>query len=218
MKQRGTGGRKPGRAGDFKSRAGERASRRAAAPPSPLSGPAPAERPWSVPFEVRDIPPTGRRIELTADAATRQAVAKATGLLALPRLEAVFDVMPIAGGSVHVSGQVSATVEQQCVVTLEPMQGQVEEPLDLVFRTPDHREPGATEVVATVDAVDPPEDLIGGSIDLGAVALEFLLLGIDPYPRTPDAAFERPAEAADPAAHPFAALAVLKKDSGGQTR
>ena len=35
-----------------------------------------------------------------------------------------------------------------------------------------------------------PEPLHDGAVDLGAVATEFLLLGIDPYPRKPDAVFE----------------------------
>jgi uncharacterized protein len=37
-----------------------------------------------------------------------------------------------------------------------------------------------------------------------------LLLAIDPYPRKPDAVFASP-ESQDPDAHPFAALAALKK-------
>ena len=47
-------------------------------------------------------------------------------------------------------------------------------------------------------------------VDLGAVATEFLLLGIDPYPRKPGAVFDAP-PAGDPSSHPFAALAALKK-------
>ena len=61
-----------------------------------------------------------------------------------------------------------------------------------------------------LEAEDPPEALRDGVIDLGAVATEFLLLGIDPYPRKPGAVFDAP-PAGDPASHPFAALAALKK-------
>ena len=185
---------------------------------SQLSGPAPAERPWSVPVAASDIPETGRRVELTADAATRIAVAKAVGVVALPRLEAVFDLMPLPGAGARVAGRVSATVEQHCVVTLEPIESRVEEPVDLVFQPPAGGKPDAAGSVTTLDQADPPEPLIGGVIDLGAMATEFLLLGIDPYPRKPDAAFQAPAAKPDPAAHPFAALAALKKDPGGQNR
>ena len=54
------------------------------------------------------------------------------------------------------------------------------------------------------------------TIDLGAIATEFLILAIDPYPRKPGAVFQSPS-AGEPAAHPFAALAALKKGQGGET-
>ena len=55
-----------------------------------------------------------------------------------------------------------------------------------------------------------PEPLIGGVVDLGALATEFLLLGLDPYPRKPGAVFEPPRDL-KPDAGPFAALAKLTK-------
>ena len=36
-----------------------------------------------------------------------------------------------------------------------------------------------------------PEPLIGGIVDLGALATEFLILGLDPYPRKPARASNR---------------------------
>ena len=67
---------------------------------------------------------------------------------------------------------------------------------------------GGPEVLAYEDA---PEPLVDGRIDLGAIAIEFLMLGIDPYPRKPGVAFEPPKSDSD-GAHPFAALAALRKD------
>jgi hypothetical protein len=64
---------------------------------------------------------------------------------------------------------------------------------------------------------DAPEPLVGNAIDLGAIATEFLILGLDPYPRRPDVVFETP-PAGDEPAHPFAALAGLKKGQGGGQR
>ena len=55
-----------------------------------------------------------------------------------------------------------------------------------------------------------PEPLIGGVVDLGALATEFLILGLDPYPRKAGAVFQPPAQA-QPDESPFAALAKLKK-------
>jgi hypothetical protein len=56
--------------------------------------------------------------------------------------------------------------------------------------------------------------LVGGVVDLGAVATEFLTLGIDPYPRKPGAEFAAP-PAADNTPKPFAGLAALKNKQGG---
>ena len=69
------------------------------------------------------------------------------------------------------------------------------------------------DVHSQVVADDAPEPLVGGMIDLGEVATEFLSLGLDPYPRKADAAFATPA-AEDDTPHPFAALAALKKGQG----
>ena len=61
---------------------------------------------------------------------------------------------------------------------------------------------------------EPPEPLVGGKLDLGAIATEFLLLGIDPYPRKAGAELG-PIRADDGSAQPFAALEALKKRLGG---
>jgi hypothetical protein len=52
--------------------------------------------------------------------------------------------------------------------------------------------------------------LIDGIVDLGALATEFLILGLDPYPRQPGAVFE-PSPDRQPGGGPFAALARLTK-------
>jgi hypothetical protein len=170
-----------------------------------------AEQPWSVPVAIHSVPETGRSFTLVADEPTRAAVAKLASVSALPRLEAHFDVSLRGRNALHVTGQVSATVGQTCVVTLVPIENEVVEDIDLVF-APDAApvivdEEGAQVEVATVDA---PEPLIGGTVDLGGIATEFLILAIDPYPRAPGALFEPPAPA-DEGSHPFAALAALKK-------
>jgi hypothetical protein len=58
------------------------------------------------------------------------------------------------------------------------------------------------------------EELRNGAVDLGVIAVEFLLLGLDPYPRKPGATFDLPA-VGDAEEHPFAALAALKDPKKG---
>src|SRR5690349_7376865 len=90
------------------------------------------EQPWSVPFAVDDIPDTGEHIDLEAPEADRDAVAKAAGLRALPRLSAKFDLSR-RGDDVHVCGEVKARVRQTCVVTLDSIENEISEPIDLLF-------------------------------------------------------------------------------------
>jgi uncharacterized metal-binding protein YceD (DUF177 family) len=171
---------------------------------------------WTAPVSVSDVPPTGRHIVLKPDEDTRKAIAKAAEVLAVPRLEAVFELAPHGSDGLRVTGRVKASVEQNCVVTLEPLKNEVDEEVDLVFKPP--RElPKASEpvedsgVVAGSPAVNAPEELENGAVDLAALTVEFLIVGIDPYPRKPGASFESP-EAGEPGPNPFAALAALKKD------
>ena len=119
------------------------------------------------------------------------AIAEAADLAALPRLEAGFDLMRHGADGLRVVGQVQAAVVQNCVVTLEPIESAINQAIDLLFLP---EAPTAPDVVDVddVEADDPPETLQNGMIDLGAVATEFLLLGIDPYPRKPGAVFEGP--------------------------
>jgi uncharacterized metal-binding protein YceD (DUF177 family) len=177
-----------------------------------LSG---ADRPWSVPFALEDIPEAGSSVDLVADGPAREAIAVLASLTGLPRLQARFNLTRQGSDGVHVAGTVSATVKQACVVTLEPVQSEVEETVDLLFMPPQPApEPGQGGELS-LDAAEPPEVLVNGVVDLGAVATEFLLLGIDPYPRKEGVVFDAPVATPDPSAHPFAALAALKKGPAG---
>jgi len=182
------------------------------------------ERPWSVPVRIDNVPDEGAHVVLSADEAARAAIAALTSLRALLRLQATFDVTR-QGDALHVVGEISATVGQNCVVTLEPVDNEIRESLDVVYApraaaAPSEAEPDSETFESgshAIGAREPPEPLVDGTVDLGALAVEFLLLGIDPYPRKPDAVFEAP-RIGDAAAHPFAALAKLKQkpDPGGE--
>jgi uncharacterized metal-binding protein YceD (DUF177 family) len=159
-----------------------------------------------------DVPESGLHLDLTADAATRAAVAALAGVRAVARLDATFDIAR-QGKGLRIEGEVSAAVEQTCVVTLEPMTTEIREPIELVFM-PGSSAAGVRKAEAEEeidpDAADDPEELVDGVVDVGAAATEFLLLAIDPYPRKPGVVFDAP-KSDDPGDHPFAALAALKK-------
>jgi uncharacterized metal-binding protein YceD (DUF177 family) len=169
-----------------------------------------AQRPWSVPVAVDDIPETGLHIEVEAPAEVRAPLVKLANLRDLSHLSAVFDLTR-RGGGVHVAGQVKARIGQTCVVTLEPLETDLDEPINLLFAPLDAAAKGADQEAGDEE---PAEPLIEGKVDLGAIATEFLLLGIDPYPRKAGAEFAA-VKTADDSARPFAALEALKKRLGG---
>jgi uncharacterized metal-binding protein YceD (DUF177 family) len=165
-------------------------------------------KPWSVPVVLEDIPEAGLHVEIDAPESVRSDVVPLAGLRELPRLSAIFDLAR-RGAGVRVTGRVSARVGQNCVVTLEPIESDLEEPVDLAFA------PAAAEASQTEaeDGEETPEPLLDGKVDLGVIATEFLLLGIDPYPRKAGAEFV-PVKTDDDSAKPFAALEALKKRLG----
>ena len=130
---------------------------------------------------------------------------------------ASLDVVPKSGGRVQVTGHVRARIGQTCVVTLDPIENEIDEPIDLIFAPPEQI-PDLSDLVdeaaeSDTEIPDPPEPIINGVIDLGRIATDALFLAVDPYPRRPDAVFQPPVEAADPDDHPFAALKALRVDA-----
>jgi uncharacterized metal-binding protein YceD (DUF177 family) len=172
-----------------------------------------AQNPWSLPVAVDDIPDSGLHIEAEAPAEVRARLARLANLRDLPHLSAAFNLTR-RGDAVHVNGQVKGRIGQACVVTLEPLESDLDEPINLLFAPPLHaaaKDDGADHKAGDEE---PPEPLIDGKVDLGAIATEFLLLGIDPYPRKAGAEFAA-VKTADDSARPFAALEAMKKRLGG---
>lgn len=172
---------------------------------------------WSRPVAVTDVPDEGLHVSIEADSQIRAALAKTAGLRELPRLGASFDIKR-KGENLHVEGEIVATVGQNCVVTLDPIEKNFCEPVDLVFAP---KSAGALgddngEVSLGMSDAEPPEPMVNGVVDLGAIATEYFLLGIDPYPRKDGAVFEASAHQ-ETVESPFAALASLKKPPLGRT-
>lgn len=172
--------------------------------------------PWRKPVNVEHIPETGLQLKLEANEAQRAALAAAGGLREVLAAVASFELSHVAGGKVRVVGRVKARVGQSCVVTLDPIDSDIDEPIDLLCA----READIPPLADTIDddadpsdIPDPPEPIVNGIIDLGRLATDALFLGIDPYPRKPDAVFDPPPVEVDPEEHPFAALKALQADA-----
>jgi uncharacterized metal-binding protein YceD (DUF177 family) len=175
--------------------------------------------PWQVPVIVAQIPDTGLHRKLEASAAERQAMAETAGLREVVSVRADFDVVPKSGNQIQVTGHVRARIGQTCVVTLDPMESEIDEEVDLIF-APEAEVRRLAELMEEVhddqeQVADPPEAIVNGIIDLGRLATDALFLAVDPYPRKPGVVFEPEVTAPDPEDHPFAVLKALhdkKKD------
>lgn len=173
--------------------------------------------PWRVFVPVMQIPDTGLHRDLEADEATRSAMAEVVGLREIMSARASFDLARRSGGRVHVAGRLQARVGQTCVVTLEPIENDIDEEVDLIFapseQIPEIAEPVDDDGDEVVQIAEQPEPFENGMIDIGRLATDMLYLAIDPYPRKEGAVFEPQIADANPEDHPFAALRTLRPAS-----
>ena len=166
--------------------------------------------PLSRPKAVADLART--TLEVEADAGERRALARHFGLISLERLEAKLLISP-EDGMIGVKGTLRAELTQSCVLTLEPVTCTIDAPVQRRFGPDDEEESGDDNEEFSLQSADPPDPVIDGLIDLGAVVAEQLALEINPFPRAPDADFGA-IESADAGIEgsggTFAALAALK--------
>jgi hypothetical protein len=149
---------------------------------------------------AESIPEGGLERAIEASEAECLALAKLNGLAAIGRLHAKFVLRRAGRGIVRAQGQVHAEVTQTCVVSLEPLDVVLDEAIDVRFAAPVEENsgrraaPGGAADVAAVglSEEDPPDPILDGKIDLGALAAEFMILGLDPYPRKRGADFGPP--------------------------
>lgn len=175
--------------------------------------------PFRHPVRVETIRQRGTEILIEADAGQRAAIAAALDLPSVEALSARYRLTR-NGERVKLEGRIQAELHQICVVTLDPFPVTLDVPVRLDFapeedallaaRRGDSGDAGI-DIEVMLNEADPPEPIVAGVIDLGAITLEFLALSLDPYPRKPGVSFEAPA-AETGEASPFAALAKLKRD------
>jgi len=158
-------------------------------------------------IKVDPMPRGGLEQAIEANPQERAALAALNGLPNIERLAAHFRVVKWGRG-VAVEGELTAHVTQTCVVSLEPFEIDIDEPIAVRFLPPDAKPREASPPAHDIEEEDAPDPLIDGRIDLGAIAAEFLTLALDPYPRKPGVAFEPPGEAPPPDS-PFSRLRAI---------
>jgi uncharacterized metal-binding protein YceD (DUF177 family) len=160
---------------------------------------------------VDALPEDGQTLTIEANASEREALASLYEVPDIAALTATLRLERTGRGGARAYGAVHAELTQICVVSLEPFAATVDEDIDVRFAPRPqaesvHRPRRERETLSMADE-DEPDPIIEGKIDVGALAAEFVALGLNPYPRKPGVEFAPPADSA-PRPSPFAALAA----------
>jgi uncharacterized metal-binding protein YceD (DUF177 family) len=154
----------------------------------------------------------GDRLDLVADDAERNGIAKRLSLPSIERLEA-HACLTRTGDIVRAEGRLVAALEQSCVVTGDPVAAHVDEPFTLLF-TPEPPGGGPDEEIELGETDCDVVFYDGAVIDLGGAIADTLALSLDPYPRTAgaEAALKEAGVLTEEQTSPFAVLAKLRKN------
>lgn len=159
-------------------------------------------------------------VEVTPGPDDIQRMIETYSLVDLRDVSARFELRRWRKVGVAVEGRLVAHAVQACVVTLAPVDQQIDESFSMRF-DPDAAElSGSDDGEIEVDAFaeDPPDQLEGGRVDLGAILCEQFALALDPFPRAPGAELpedyredgqDAPEDGKKPS--PFAILDKLRK-------
>lgn len=169
---------------------------------------------FSRPCRLDSLSGAPRRVEIEAEPAEREALARRFGLVGIAGLEAEAELRR-SGESVAAAGRLRARVTQSCVASAEPVEASLEEEFRIEFRPL----PAGGRPEEEIELGEDELDVVfyeGGAVDLGEAVAQTLALSLDPYPRSPAAeaalreAGVKSEEEARADSSPFAALAALK--------
>ncbi|MGJ8583047.1 MAG: YceD family protein [Marinosulfonomonas sp.] len=136
---------------------------------------------WSQPRRVADLPskrPT--QFDVTPDATTLAAIKESLGLLGLRKLRFKGEIAPESKSGWRLTGQLGATVDQPCVLTLVPVTTRLDEDVIRRFVTEmEEFETGGETQMPEDDSIE----ILGPEIDLGEIMVESLALALPLYPK-----------------------------------
>ena len=167
---------------------------------------------------LADVPNDGRHVKVVASEDELSELAEFADIEAVTRFAAEIDVRPWGKHGFAVTGTVTADVVQTCVVSLESVQNSVAEAIavrlapvsDAERYKPKLNADGEVEI--DPEGEDAPDFFDGPTGDVGAIAVEFFVLGLDPYPRKQGVVFEPPDDPNAASLSPFAKLVALKRE------
>lgn len=161
-----------------------------------------------------DVPPSGKSVKLSADAAVLEKLATRLNVEEVAELAADILVTPLDKDCLLAGGELRGRVRQICGVTLQPVWTDIRQKIEAEFQ------PAAM----AADFIEPEEDLEteapeamqDGVADIGEWITQIFAMEVPAYPRVDNAEFdgygqsEEEMAAEDKRPSPFAALAALK--------
>lgn len=179
---------------------------------------------FSLRIKTEDIPPQGLSGTLSVSGPERSAVASKLDLEEIASLDMEYELQRVGARRFRLKGHVNAAVTQRCVVTLEPLNSEIDEHFEVELWPEEEVEKfefSEDEDGAAV-SLDGPEPIVDQRIDVGQLAYEHLAAALDPYPRKPGAEFKWRDPHADTSddsgTKPFAELRNLMRENDKSTR
>ncbi|QQG35233.1 MAG: DUF177 domain-containing protein [Micavibrio aeruginosavorus] len=149
---------------------------------------------WSVLIDAHSVTSNAQKLRIAASEEERKALAQRLGVTAIASLSADLTLHRERGNIINVNGLMKANITQPCVVTLDPVQTQIEETFEgwyadqeriVMLAKARHDRLGrlADSEVPILDESEDPEPLINGMIDIGELVVQHLSLALDRFPR-----------------------------------
>lgn len=161
----------------------------------------PESHEWSYIVDIEKMEAGPKTFQFDASEEQRANMARRLGLISVESAAASVTLQRVGGGVLHAIGTVEAEITQSCVVTLGPVAAHIEDEFEGWFgdktsavsfakaKTEREAKKGHVEAEILEESID-PEPIVGGKVDIGELATQYLSLAIDPYPRAPDAPTE----------------------------
>ncbi len=143
----------------------------------------------SRPIDAARLAADGQAFALTATPAECAALATRFGILAIRSLTATLQLKKLGKREVfRLEGRFEATVEQTCVISLEPVKTVIREAVSATFAEDAASDRGTVDLEP--DDEDPPEPIGKDGIDAGEVVAQHLALALPAYPRSDEAGWD----------------------------
>ena len=154
--------------------------------------------------ECRALTPKPKNMEWNATEEELKSIAERLGVLEVKDLHVKLSIEK--KNLIKVCGKFTAHVIQECVVSTEPVEETISDSFEDFFG--EHKR-HAVPIDINMEAQD-VETVENGRIDVGELVLQYLVLGLNPYPRK--VGLDEVLLIEDEKENPFAVLKKLKKN------